>query len=102
MLVKFSVNTDQLIDYWALTGDTTNKIPGVAGIGPVTATELLKEHGSVAAILAADNLKRSVANKMKDAEMQTKLAQQLLTLKQDIPLGFNLKDIRLHLEAENT
>lgn len=93
---KFNVKSTQLIDFWTLTGDNTNKIPGVAGIGPVTASELLKQYGSLAGIMAATDLKKSIANKFKNIELQIQLSQQLLTLKKDIPLGFNLKDIRIH------
>ncbi|NMP16428.1 flap endonuclease Xni [Thalassotalea sp. Y01] len=92
---KFAVNTEQLIDYWTLTGDTTNKIPGVPGIGPVTAVELLGKYHSLSGILAATDLKISMRKNLQEHEMQIKLYQQLLTLKKDIPLGFNLKDIRL-------
>ena len=92
---KFSVKSSQLIDLWALTGDNTNKIPGVAGIGQITAAELINDYGSVSAILAADKLKSSVQQKLDQGKDMLKLSHQLLTLKQNIPLGFNLKDIRL-------
>lgn len=92
---KFSVRSSQLIDLWALTGDSTNKIPGVAGIGQITAAELINTYGSINAILAADKLKSSVKDKLEQGKDMLKLSHQLLTLKQNIPLGFNLKDIRL-------
>lgn len=92
---KFNVKPTQLIDLWTLTGDSTNKILGVAGIGQVTASDLLNTYGSLAEILSATDLKTSVSNKLGGCEEQITLSKQLLTLKQDIPLGFNLKDIRL-------
>jgi len=92
---KFRVKPNQLIDLWTLTGDSTNKIPGVPSIGPVTAAELLNQYNSLAGILRADNLKVKVKQKLDDNQEQIEISRQLLTLKQDIPLGFNLKDIRL-------
>jgi len=92
---KFNVKPHQLIDFWTLTGDTTNKIPGVPSIGSVTAAQLLNQHLSLAKVLKADNIKSSVKQKLTDCHDQIELSRQLLTLKQDIPLGFNLKDIRL-------
>lgn len=92
---KFQVTPDKLLDLWTLTGDSTNKIPGVTGIGQVTAAQLLQEYGSVAAINNADDLKPAIKKKMEHDKAQLQLSRQLLTLKQDIPLGFNLKDIRL-------
>ena len=92
---KFSVKSSQLIDLWSLTGDTTNKIPGVAGIGLITAAQLINQYGSLNAILAATDIKSSLKEKLTKDEDSLKLSHQLLTLKQNIPLGFNLKDIRL-------
>ncbi len=97
VLEKFSVKPAQLLDLWTLMGDTTNKIPGAAGIGQVTASALIKQYGSVSAILTATDLKKSVAEKLTESKDQIEISRQLLTLKQDIPLGFNLKDIRLPL-----
>lgn len=92
---KFQVTPAQLLDLWTLTGDSTNKIPGVPGIGQITAANLLNTYGSLAAILTADNIKSSVSAKLKDSDQCIELSRKLLTLKTDIPLGFNLKDIRL-------
>jgi len=92
---KFSVRPEQLIDLWTLTGDATNKIPGVAGIGQITASSLLNQYGSLNAILIADDLKHNVKEKLTENAEQIELSKKLLQLKQDIPLGFNLKDIRL-------
>ena len=92
---KFDIKPVQLIDLWTLTGDSTNKIPGVAGIGQVTAANLLNEHGSLSAILKSENIKAVIKEKLKDSEEQIILSRKLLTLKQNIPLGFNLKDIRI-------
>ncbi len=92
---KFGVKSGQLLDLWTLTGDNTNKIPGVAGIGQVTASSLLNNYGSLEAVLSATDLKKSVSEKLQQSSEQIALSRQLLSLKQDIPLGFNLKDIRL-------
>lgn len=92
---KFDVKASQLIDLWTLTGDNTNKIPGVPGIGQVTAARLLNQYGSLKALLNADDLKTAIKDKLEKSQEAIELARQLLTLKKDIPLGFNLKAIRL-------
>lgn len=92
---KFNVKPEQLLDLWTLTGDNTNKIPGVSGIGQVTAANLLNQYGSLNALLNANNLKASLREKLAQHREQIQLSKTLLTLKLDIPLGFNLKDIRL-------
>jgi protein Xni len=92
---KFDIKPTQLVDLWTLTGDNTNKIPGVAGVGQITAANLLNEYSSLNAILNSNDLKISIREKLEASAEQITLSKQLLTLKQDIPLGFNLKDIRL-------
>jgi protein Xni len=99
---KFNVKANQLIDFWMLTGDTTNKIPGVAGIGQVTAAKLLNQYHSLTEILAATEIKEQLKTKLAEAKEQFTMTRKLLTLKQNIPLGFNLKDIRLHNETTAT
>ncbi|MCW8832980.1 MAG: flap endonuclease Xni [Colwellia sp.] len=96
---KFDVKPSQLIDLWTLTGDSTNKIPGVAGIGQVTAASLLNQHGSLSAIINSDEIKPAIKDKLSQSEEQISLSRKLLTFKQNIPLGFNLKDIRLQDQA---
>lgn len=92
---KFKVNAKQLIDFWMLTGDSTNKIPGVDGIGQVTAASLLQKHQCLSAILSADDLSENMNKKLLQASEQFEMTRKLLNLKCDIPLGFSLKDIRL-------
>lgn len=94
---KFDIKPTQLIDLWTLTGDNTNKIPGVAGIGQITAASLLNEHGSLSAILQSNDIKPTIKEKLNKSTEQIALSRKLLTLKQNIPLGFNLKDIRLDM-----
>jgi len=92
---KFNVKPQQLMDLWTLTGDNTNKIPGVAGVGQITAAQLLNKYGSIKCILEATDIKATLANKLVEHSEQIALSRELLTLKKDIPLGFNLKDIRI-------
>lgn len=98
---KFDVIPEQLLDLWTLTGDSTNKIPGVPGIGQITAANLLNDYGSLNSILAATDLKKSICEKLTENKAQIELSKKLLQLKQDIPLGFNLKDIRFTEAAEH-
>ena len=93
---KFDIKPSQLIDLWTLTGDNTNKIPGVAGIGQITAASLLNQYGSLSAVLKSDEIKQKIKEKLNNSSEQIALSRKLLTLKQNIPLGFNLKDIRLN------
>jgi protein Xni len=95
---KFNVKPQQLMDLWTLTGDNTNKIPGVSGVGQVTAAQLLNQYGSLKSILEAKDIKATLANKLAEHTDQIALSRELITLKKDIPLGFNLRDIRISPE----
>lgn len=79
---KFDIKPAQLVDLWTLTGDNTNKIPGVSGIGQITAASLLNDYGSLSAILNSDDLKPSIQDKLKASSEQIALSRKLLTLKQ--------------------
>ncbi len=52
VLEKFDVAPEQIIDYLSMTGDSSDNIPGVEGVGPKTAAKLLHKFGSVEAMLA--------------------------------------------------
>ena len=59
---RFSLN--QVVDYKALCGDSSDNIPGVKGIGAKTAAKLLNEYGSLDAIYAdLDNIKGATKKK---------------------------------------
>lgn len=90
---RFGLEIDQLVDYWALSGDNSNNIKGIAGIGKKTATTLLQEYGSLEAMLQVQSLKKLQA----DPGQATK-CQQLVELKRDVMLGINLKDYRMAVE----
>ncbi len=92
---KFNVKPHQLVNYWSLVGSNSNNIPGVKGIGPGSATDIITNYPSLKAALESETLKPSIKKKLKDNIAEFKLCRQLLTLKTDIPLGINLKDLRV-------
>lgn len=81
------------MDYWALCGLAGSNIKGVPGIGPKGAAELLQQYGSLDAMLQVEADDKRL-HKVQQAAAEARLAQTLVRLRQDIPLGFNLKDIR--------
>ena len=91
---KYGVNFWQLTDYWALAGDTSNHIKGIPKIGKKTAVTLLKKYETLETILATDNPEAPVQRIQADAEL-ARMCRSLVTLKTDIELGINLKDMRI-------
>ncbi|MGY3902798.1 flap endonuclease Xni [Aeromonas lusitana] len=93
---QYGVTPEQLVDFWALTGIGGSNIKGVPGIGPKTATALLLQYGSLAALLSACQQEEAGKPllKLRQHQDDALLAQRLVRLQRDIPLGFNLRDIR--------
>ncbi|MFV0625689.1 DNA polymerase I [Sphingomonas sp. ac-8] len=94
---KFGVPPSQLGEVLALMGDSVDNVPGVPGIGPKRAAELIVEHGDVEAVLAAtDSMKKS---KMRDNLIEhadaARLSRKLVTLACDVPLPEPLDDLAL-------
>jgi DNA polymerase-1 len=86
---KFGVPPSQVRDWLALRGDATDNIPGVAGIGEVTATKLLLEFGTIEGIVAnLDKLKGKLADKFRDPAQLAALerSRQLVSLRDDVPV----------------
>ncbi len=86
---KFGVPPSQVRDWLALRGDSSDNIPGVAGIGEVTATKLLLEYGTVEGVLAnVDKMKGKIADRLRDPVELANLerSRTLVTLRDDIEI----------------
>ncbi|WP_338891029.1 flap endonuclease Xni [Aeromonas rivipollensis] len=100
---QYGVVPAQLVDFWALTGIGGSHIKGVPGIGPKTATQLLQQYGDLVAML--DACQQEDAGKpllkLRQHKDEALLAQRLVRLQRDIPLGFNLREIRYPPEPDS-
>ena len=91
------VTPEQIIDYKALTGDPSDNYPGVSGIGPKTAVELLNQYGDLATIYKnLKKIKPLLAQKLKDGKENAYLSQKLATIVTKVPLKLNLKACLVH------
>jgi len=88
VVARFGVKPDQMVDYLSLVGDSVDNIPGVPGIGPKTAAELLRQFGSVEELLArADSLdKPRLRAALLDAAERIRLNRSLIRLHTDLAL----------------
>ena len=92
---KFKVEKHQLTELWAMAGDKTNDVPGIAGIGLKTAQRLLYECGDFENILAYKSLKPGEKQKIHSGVDDFITSKNLVSLRTDIHLGFNLQDLRV-------
>lgn len=93
---KFGIPVEKLSDFLSITGDSSDNIPGIKGIGKKTANELLRQFDSLEDIFSnLDRIKKaSIRNKLKGKKEEALLWKNLIKLKKDVPLEKNLNDLR--------
>jgi DNA polymerase-1 len=97
VLKKFEIeNPLQVIDFLGMMGDAADNIPGLPGVGEVTAKKLLKEFGSMENLLAnTDKLKGAMKEKIEANAEKGILSKKLATILLDCPVTFNETDYEL-------
>ncbi len=84
---KFDVLPEQIVDYLALVGDSSDNIPGVPKVGPKTAAKWLNEYGSADAIIAhAKDIGGKVGESLRDNLATLELSRKLATIRRDLKL----------------
>ena len=93
---KFGVEPSKVVDVQALIGDSTDNIPGVKGIGPKTASELINKYGNLENLLLnARNIKQDKRRETIEANAElAKISKQLATLKKDVPLSTPIEELK--------
>ena len=89
---KFGVEPSLIPDYLALVGDTADGYPGIAGIGPVTAAQLLNRHGMI------ENFPPALLGARRELAL---LFKDLATLRSDAPLFGDVDELRWHGPTES-
>ena len=96
VMEKFGVPPEKVVDVQALMGDSVDNVPGVPGIGPKTASQLIQEFGDVEGVLAAaEAMKPSKRRDMLLAHADAaRISRRLVELCCDVPLPLPLEDLR--------
>ena len=98
---KFGVKPDQIIDYLALVGDSSDNIPGVSKVGPKTAAKWLNEFNNIEGIVKnAESFTGVVGNNLRDSIQDLDRNIELVRLKKDVDIKVTLEEL-LNAE-ENT
>jgi DNA polymerase-1 len=87
VVAKFAVRPDQVVDYLALIGDTSDNIPGVEGVGPKTAAKLVGQFGSIDALLARlpEVGNENLRNRLRASAERLSINRQLIRLDAVLP-----------------
>lgn len=97
VIEKWGVQPTQIIDFLSLTGDSSDNVPGVKGIGKKTAEKLLSAHKDLKGVY--NNIEKiagaSIKQKIADGKESAFLSKKLVTLDKNVPLEINMEDIRI-------
>ncbi|MBN2586145.1 MAG: DNA polymerase I [Candidatus Fermentibacteraceae bacterium] len=95
------VRADQVADFLALTGDSSDNIPGARGIGRKTAIGLLRDHGSLEGVYSSlDRIPPQVSRKLEESREMVELSRRLVTLCPARDAGIGLEDLSMSYPDE--
>lgn len=93
---KFGIKPSQVIDFMALTGDTSDNVPGIPGIGPKTAATLIENYQTLEGIYdhIGEIKQKKVRENLINHKDKALLSRDLVALRSDVPLTVDLDDLR--------
>lgn len=94
---EYGVNPEQIIDVMALSGDAVDNVPGVPGVGPKTALDLIKRYGSIEVLLNSlqDITKPKLRENLASHKEQTFLSKELVRLDSNVPVETELSNLEI-------
>lgn len=95
LMEEYGVSPSQMIEIKALQGDTSDNIPGVAGIGPKTAGDLIQSYGSIDGVYEAlpeMKITPKMREKLENGKESAYLSRKLGTISRDVPISKNYED----------
>jgi len=96
VMEQYGVQPGQLIDVKALMGDSSDNIPGVAGVGEKTALSLIRDNGTLDALyenIETIKLTPSVRTKLQNGKDSAYLSRDLATIRCDVPLPLSMEQL---------
>lgn len=98
---KYGLKPIQLVDFKALAGDPSDEIPGVRGIGPKTASQLLGKYRTLKSVyqnldMIENQFGKSVYEKLVEGKESAELSKKLATIVTDVPIKLSLDACVVH------
>ncbi|HET6745361.1 MAG TPA: 5'-3' exonuclease H3TH domain-containing protein, partial [Candidatus Limnocylindria bacterium] len=95
VMERYGLRPDQMLDYKALKGDTSDNIPGVPGVGEKTAIQLLQQFGSLDAIYEGlDQVKGKLRERLAEHRESAFMSREVGRIVTDLPVELNLDEGR--------
>lgn len=92
----YGIEPRQIIDFKGLSGDVSDNIPGVPGVGPKTALKILEKYETLENAYSRMNRNDPMEKKLLLYRNQAFLSKRLATIRKDVPVSVELKDIEYH------
>ena len=94
---RYGIEPEQVVDMMALSGDSTDNVPGVPKVGPKTALQLIKQYDTLENVLAhADEVKAPrLRQNLKEYAEQARLSKKLVTIDTHVPIKLNFERCRV-------
>lgn len=88
---RFGIEPEQIVDYLALIGDSSDNVPGAPGIGPKTAVKLLAEHGTLEQLLehAGELTAKRAREALTEHAEQVRMSKRLVTIHTDLDVALD-------------
>lgn len=97
ILAKYGIRPDQVASYKGLTGDSSDNLPGVKGIGPKGAAALLQKYDTLEGVYAhLEEISESTRKKLEADRDQAFFCERMATLRCDFNLPLSLEEISVH------
>jgi DNA polymerase-1 len=94
---KYGIKVEQFLDLKSLKGDSSDNIPGVPGIGPKTATQLLHDYKTLDGIYEhLDEIKPSTAKMLEAGKESAYMSKKIAEIWCDAPMKLDLKEMDAH------
>ncbi len=91
---EYGIDPINIIDLKALSGDSSDNIPGVKGVGEITALKLLREYKTIENVYEnIENIKGALKQKLIDGKTDAFFSKDMCTIYRDIPLNINLEEL---------
>jgi DNA polymerase-1 len=95
VMERYGLRPDQMLDYKALKGDTSDNIPGVPGVGEKTAIQLLQQFGTLDGIYERlDEVKGKLRDRLAEHRESAFMSRQVGRIVTDLPVALNLEEAR--------
>ncbi|MFA6136210.1 MAG: DNA polymerase [Candidatus Paceibacterota bacterium] len=97
---RYGIHPTQMIDYKALVGDASDNIPGVAGVGPKTASEILRKYKTLD-IFFKEGQKEKSYERINQSKEIALLSKDLATIITSAPVKININELELNPNTQN-